>query len=44
MKYFFIILITFFCSISISAQTVTTFVGGCSELYHGFLDATGTAA
>jgi len=39
-----LIIITFFCSISISAQTVSTFAGGCSEVYHGFLDATSTAA
>ena len=38
------ILILFFYSIYISAQTVTTFAGGCSEVYHGLVDATGTAA
>jgi sugar lactone lactonase YvrE len=38
------LLVLFFFSISISAQTVTTFAGGCSEVYHGLVNATGTAA
>ncbi len=38
------LLVLFFYSISISAQTVTTFAGGCSEVYHGLVNATGTAA
>jgi len=27
-----------------SSQTVTTFAGGCSEVYHGLVNATGSAA